>query len=75
MRSRPCSRRSALKTQIRKFEDALKAKDFTKAEEELRKATKKLDQVACTSTLHKNAASRTKSRLAKRLNVAKAKQA
>ena len=74
-RQRNQTRRSALKTQIRKFEDALKAKDVVKAEEEFRKATKKLDQVASTSTLHKNAASRTKSRLAKRLNVVKTKKA
>jgi small subunit ribosomal protein S20 len=72
-RQRNQARRSVLKTQIRKFEDALKSKDVAKAEEEFRKTTKKLDQVASTSTLHKNAASRTKSRLAKRLNAVKAK--
>lgn len=66
------ARRSALKTQIRKFDDALKAKAFDQAAEELRKTTKRLDQVASTSTMHKKAASRKKSRLAKRLNAAKA---
>lgn len=71
-RQRNQARRSALKTQIRKFEDAVKAKDLAKAEQELRQTTKKVDQIAATSTLHKNAAARTKSRLARKLNAAKA---
>ena len=70
-RARNQARRSALKTQIRRFDDALKSKDFDKASEELRMTMKRLDQVASTSTMHKKAASRRKSRLAKRLNVAR----
>lgn len=71
-RAKNQSRRSAVKTQVRKFEEALKAKDLSKAEEELRLATKKLDQTASTTTMHKKTAARRKSRLAKKLNAAKA---
>ena len=67
------ARKSAVKTQIRKFEDALKAHDVAAAETEFRKAAKELDQTASTSAMHKNAASRKKSRLAKKLNAAKTK--
>jgi small subunit ribosomal protein S20 len=67
------ARKSAVKTQIRKFEDALKEEDLAAAETEYRKTAKALDQTASTSAMHKNAASRKKSRLAKRLNAAKTK--
>jgi small subunit ribosomal protein S20 len=72
-RVRNQSRKSAIKTQIRKFEDAMKANDVGTAEEQLRLVTKKLDQGANTSALHKNTAARKKSRLARRLNAAKTK--
>ena len=73
LRARNQARKSAIKTQIRKFEDALRAGNFGKAEEELRLAAKKLDQAATTSTLHKNTTARKKSRLASKLDAAKAK--
>ncbi len=71
-RARNVARKSAIKTQVRKFEDALKAHDLEKAEAELRVVRKKLDQVSETSVMHKNAAARRKSRLTKRLNKAMA---
>ncbi|MCB9849100.1 MAG: 30S ribosomal protein S20 [Phycisphaerales bacterium] len=71
-RKRNVSAKSALKTQIRKFEDALKANDLATAETQLRTVTKKIDQTASTSVMHKNAAARRKSRLAKKLNAARA---
>ena len=69
-RNRAC--KSAVKTQIRKFTDALRAHDAEKAETELRVAVKKLDQTAAKGTLHKRMVSRKKSRLARALNKLKA---
>lgn len=66
------ARKSELKTYTRQFEVLLKAGDVAQAEEQLRSVTKRLDQVAATSTMHKNAAARRKSRLAKKLNDLKA---
>lgn len=66
------SRKSAIKTQIRKFEDAIRADDFATAETEYRKVSKILDQASSTSTMHKNTAARKKSRLARKLNAARA---
>ena len=72
-KARNTARRSALKTQIRKFEDAIRADDFAKAETQFRLVTKKLDQTAATSVLHKNAAARKKARLARKLNALRPK--
>jgi small subunit ribosomal protein S20 len=70
------ARRSALKTETRKFVDAVHAGDAAKAKEEFVAVQRKLDQLAAKRTLHKNTASRRKSRLAKRLNaLANAKSA
>ena len=73
-RVRNRARKSMVKTQIRSFSDALNAGDVEKAEAEYKNVVKKLDKVSCTSTMHKNTASRTKSRLAKKLNALKQKQ-
>jgi small subunit ribosomal protein S20 len=62
-------RKSQLKTQTRKFEEALKAGDIDAAKEQYRLLAQKLDKVAATSTLHKGTAARRKSRLAKKLNA------
>lgn len=66
-------RKSMIKTQIKRFEEALQAGDIDKAQEELRVVIKKLDKVSSTSTMHKNTASRMKSRLTRRLNSLKGK--
>ena len=66
------TRKSQVKTQMRRFFDALSAHDLPQAETEFRATCKKLDQVAATSTLHKNTASRKKSRLQRRLNTLRA---
>ncbi len=70
-RAQNVARKSEIKTQIRKFEDALRADDVATAEAEYRKVTKILDQASCTSTMHKNTAARKKSRLAAKLNASK----
>lgn len=68
-RERNRARKSQIRTLIRKFTDAVRDGEVDKAQTELRATFKKLDQVAATGVLHKNAAARTKSRLAKRLNA------
>lgn len=72
LRARNQARKSAIKTQIRKFDDAIKANDLDQAKEEFRLVAKELDQASTTSTLHRNTAARKKSRLVKKLNAAKA---
>ena len=66
------SRKSAVRMQIKHFEDAIKVGDKDVANEQFRLVVKKLDTVATTSTMHKNTAARLKSRLAKKLNKLKA---
>lgn len=67
------ARKSRVKTQIKHFEEALEKGDVSAATEQLRLVTKKLDKTASTSTMHKKAAARKKSRLTKKLNTLKAK--
>ncbi len=67
-RIRNVARRGALKTQIRKFLDAVHEKDVERSTQELRSTTKLLDQLAAKGTYHRNTIARKKSRLAARLN-------
>jgi small subunit ribosomal protein S20 len=69
------ARKRQVKTQIKRFEDAISSGDIAVATEQLRLVTKKLDKTASTSTMHKKTAARKKSRLTKRLNALKPKQA
>jgi small subunit ribosomal protein S20 len=69
------SRRSQVKTQIKHLETALTKGDAAAAQEQLKLVAQKLDKVASTSTMHKKTAARKKSRLARRVNALKAKQA
>ena len=69
------SRRSQVKTQVKRFEAILDEGNVTAAEEQFRVTAKKLDKAGTTSTMHKKTAARKKSRLAKKLNALKAKQA
>ncbi|MDI6449571.1 30S ribosomal protein S20 [Anaerobaca lacustris] len=68
------ARKSQVKTQVKRLETALGAGNVEAADTEFRATVKKLDKVAATSTMHKKTAARKKSRLAKKLNVLKAKQ-
>jgi small subunit ribosomal protein S20 len=70
-RARNRARKESLKEQMKGYTVALAASDFKKAEAELRKVTKRLDQVASKGTIHRNTASRKRSRLARRLNAAR----
>ena len=64
------SRKSEIKTYIKKFEVALAEGNYEKAKELLKICEKKLYQAAAKNTIHKKAASRKVSRLAQRLNKA-----
>lgn len=68
------ARKSQIKTQIKRFEQALSVGDAKAASEQYRLVARKLDEVASTSTMHKNTAARKKSRLAKKLNSLKTKK-
>lgn len=72
-RVRNRSRRSIVKTQIKRYEETLQIGTTETAQEQYKQLTRKLDKISTTSTMHKNTASRLKSRLAKRLNALKAK--
>jgi len=62
-------RKSTIKTQIRRFDEAITAHDAEKGEKELRQAIHLLDRVAAKGTLHKNTVARRKSNLQKKLNA------
>ena len=61
-------RKEQLKQVVREFGDTLAAGQKDKAAEQLKAVYKRLDKTAAKGTIHKNAANRRKSRLAKRLN-------
>ncbi|HHT9116985.1 MAG: 30S ribosomal protein S20 [Planctomycetes bacterium] len=63
--------KSALKTQMKKFLNAIREGNAQAVQEELRLTVKKLDTGVTKGILHKNTASRKKSRLAKKLNQMK----
>jgi small subunit ribosomal protein S20 len=67
------ARKGQVKAQVKSFTDAVATGDKAKATETLRAAIKKVDQVAAKGSLHRNAASRKKSRLQKQLNKMAAK--
>ena len=62
------SRKSEIKTYIKKFEAALNEGNYEKAQEYLKICEKKLYQAAAKNTIHRNAAARKVSRLTKKLN-------
>lgn len=63
------SQKSALRTAVKSADQALAGTDASAAESALRLASKKLDKAVTKGLIHKNAAARKKSRLAKRLNA------
>lgn len=62
------SQKSAMRTAIKKFEAAVADKNRSEAEVRLVAATSIIDKNAGRGIVHKNKATRTKSRLAKKLN-------
>lgn len=67
-RARNKMARSAVRTEIRKFQEAVKSKDKDLAREYIRSMTKLLDTATRKGIYHKNYAARKKSRLRKQLN-------
>ncbi|MCR4321432.1 MAG: 30S ribosomal protein S20 [Candidatus Brocadiaceae bacterium] len=65
------SYRAALKTQMKKFLSVIREGNAQAAQEELRLTVKKIDKGVAKNILHKNTASRKKSRLTKKLNQMK----
>ena len=66
-RHRNKSVRSALKTRIKRFEQAAASGDADAAQTEYRETARALDKAASSGIIHKNKAANKKSRLAKRL--------
>jgi small subunit ribosomal protein S20 len=60
-------RKSSVKTEVKKLIKAVAGGDSAAAEQQLRATTKVLDQTAAKGAIHRNAAARKKSRLAKKL--------
>ncbi|HUG68557.1 MAG TPA: 30S ribosomal protein S20 [Pirellulaceae bacterium] len=63
--------KSALRSQLRKVREAVQAGDVGKAESEMQVATQRLDRAGQQNIIHRNKASRTKSRLQKLIKTAK----
>ena len=68
-RARNRSRKALVRTEIKAFTAAITAGDAKKAEELLPKVAQRLDRTAAKNTIHKTAAARTRSRLAKKLHA------
>lgn len=60
--------KSAMKTAIKRFEEAINTQNAEKIKETFVKAVKAVDKAAAKGVIHKNKASRKKSSLAKKLN-------
>jgi small subunit ribosomal protein S20 len=71
-RARNRARKELIKDQTKSYLAALVSHDVGKAETELKKTVSRLDKVASKHTIHKNTASRRRSRLTLRLNALKA---
>jgi len=63
------SQKSALRTAVKAADQAIAGTDAGVAQAALIAATKKLDKAVTKGLIHKNAAARKKSRLAKKLNA------
>jgi small subunit ribosomal protein S20 len=71
--SRNLWRKRRIKDQVKKFLSAVQTQNVAGAEEEFRKTAGLLDKIAASKTIHRNAAARRKSRLARRLKDLKTK--
>jgi small subunit ribosomal protein S20 len=73
-RARNRERKEHLKIELKAFNAVLTAGDFAKADEQLKKVVQRLDRTAAKHVIHKNAASRKRSRLTRKLNVLRSKK-
>jgi small subunit ribosomal protein S20 len=69
-RARNRARKETIKTEVKSFLTALTSGDAAKLREGFNKVSRTLDRVASKGTIHKNAAARKRSRLARRMNAA-----
>ncbi|RLV56608.1 30S ribosomal protein S20 [Aeromicrobium phragmitis] len=65
-RQRNKSVRSALKTSVRRFNEAVEAGELDKAQELARETSRRLDKAASKGVIHKNQAANRKSAIAKK---------
>ncbi|MCY2926575.1 MAG: 30S ribosomal protein S20 [Planctomycetota bacterium] len=65
-------RKAKVKAAVKDYSDAVTGGDAVKAAETLKNAYRQLDRTAAKGTIHKNAANRKKSRLARKLKALKA---
>jgi small subunit ribosomal protein S20 len=70
-RARNKARKTALKTKLKKVQDSFLHGAAPDAEKACLEAVRTLDREATRGTLHRNAAARRKSRMARRLNAMK----
>ena len=70
-RARNRYRKELIKDSVKGFTAALTSGSLDKAATALNEAARRLDKVAAKGTIHKNQASRKRSRLARRLNAAR----
>lgn len=68
IRLRNRQRKSKIKTEIKKFEEAIEKKDLELAKKLLIKCTSLIDKVESKNVFHKRKANRGKSKLSKKLN-------
>jgi len=73
-RARNRWRKGQVREAVNQFQEAAMHGSAEQAEQTYRDAAQTLDKVAAKGAIHKNAAARRKSRLAKRLQAAKARQ-
>jgi small subunit ribosomal protein S20 len=69
---RNTSRKSAMKTAVKRFEASLAEQDNEKIEANFKKAIQLIDKAAVKGIIHPNARDRKKAQLAKKLNQAQA---
>jgi len=67
-RQRNKTKRSAMRTQVKKVDEAIEAGDKSAATAELAAAMKKIDKAAKNRVIHPNNAARKKSNLARKVN-------
>jgi small subunit ribosomal protein S20 len=70
-RARNRFRKEQLKDNVKEFNAAVTGGDWKKAEEALNKTVQRMDRISTKGTIHRNTASRKRSRMAKRLNAAR----
>jgi small subunit ribosomal protein S20 len=71
-RARNRARKELIKHQTKQFTAAVTAGDLATAETELKQVVRRLDRTAVKGTIHRNTASRKRSRLTRQLNAARA---